>query len=43
MKKVGVYELIREIGKGSYGSVYEARKENVDDKFAIKMIPVTHL
>ena len=43
MKKVGAYQLINEIGKGSYGTVYEARKDNSNDKLAVKMIPVVNM
>lgn len=43
MKTVGIYEMIREIGQGSYGNVYEARRSGSNEPLAIKMISTAHL
>lgn len=43
MKKLGRYDLVRVIGKGAMGMVYEARDPNLDRKVAIKTIKVENL
>jgi serine/threonine-protein kinase len=39
----GPYELIREIGRGGMGVVYEARQKGLDRSVAVKMILSSHL
>jgi len=43
LKTLGRYELIRVLGKGAMGLVYEARDPNLDRKVAIKTIRVDNL
>jgi eukaryotic-like serine/threonine-protein kinase len=43
LKKLGRYELIRVIGKGAMGLVYEGRDPNLERKVAIKTITVENL
>ncbi|MDP3701096.1 MAG: serine/threonine-protein kinase [Hylemonella sp.] len=40
LKKLGRYDLIRVVGKGAMGVVYEARDPNLDRRVAIKTIAV---
>ena len=42
-KKLGRYELIRVLGKGAMGLVYEGRDPNLDRRIAIKTIKVENL
>jgi serine/threonine protein kinase len=37
-KKVGKYELLKEIGQGSFARVYKARAVDEEGYFAVKMI-----
>lgn len=37
---LGHYEKVRKIGSGSFGEVYEVRKEGTGEQFAIKKIPI---
>ena len=43
MKKLGRYDLVRELGKGAMGLVYEGRDPNLDRRVAIKTIKVENL
>ena len=43
LQKLGRYDLIRVIGKGAMGLVYEARDPNLDRRVAIKTIKVENL
>lgn len=43
LKKLGRYDLIRVLGKGAMGLVYEGRDPNLDRKVAIKTIKVENL
>jgi serine/threonine-protein kinase len=42
-KKLGRYDLVRVLGKGSMGLVYEGRDPNLDRRVAIKTIKVENL
>ena len=42
-QKLGRYELIRVVGKGAMGQVYEGRDPNLDRRVAIKTIKVENL
>ena len=37
------YMLVRQVGAGRIGSVYEARREEPDDRLACKIIPAAKL
>ena len=43
LKKLGRYELIRVLGKGAMGIVYEGRDPNLDRRVAIKTVKVENL
>lgn len=43
LNKLGRYEIIRVLGKGAMGLVYEARDPNLDRRVAIKTIKVENL
>ncbi|MGH8830879.1 MAG: serine/threonine-protein kinase [Polaromonas sp.] len=43
LKKLGRYDLIRVLGKGAMGQVYEGRDPNLDRRVAIKTIKVENL
>ncbi|MFZ2296277.1 MAG: serine/threonine-protein kinase, partial [Polaromonas sp.] len=43
LKKLGRYDLIRVLGKGAMGMVYEGRDPNLDRRVAIKTIRVENL
>lgn len=43
LKKLGRYELVRVLGKGAMGMVYEGRDPNLDRRVAIKTIKVENL
>ena len=43
LKKLGRYDLIRVLGKGAMGLVYEGRDPNLDRRVAIKTIKVDNL
>jgi len=43
LDKLGRYDIIRTLGKGAMGMVYEARDPNLDRRVAIKTIKVEHL
>lgn len=43
MQKLGRYDLVRVLGKGSMGLVYEGRDPNLDRRVAIKTIRVENL
>ncbi|MBU0587593.1 MAG: protein kinase [Gammaproteobacteria bacterium] len=43
LKKLGRYDLLRVIGKGAMGLVYEGRDPNLDRRVAIKTIKVENL
>ncbi|MEM6692655.1 MAG: hypothetical protein AAF664_24715 [Planctomycetota bacterium] len=38
-KRIGEYELIREIGRGGFGVVYEARHLKLGERVALKTLP----
>ncbi len=42
-KKLGRYEIVRVLGRGAMGMVYEARDPNLDRRVAIKTIKVENL
>ena len=43
MKKVNNYQLIKPIGKGGFGQVFLAKKDNSPELFAIKVIPLENI
>ncbi|MCY7304748.1 MAG: serine/threonine protein kinase, partial [Rhodoferax sp.] len=43
MEKLGRYDVVRVLGKGAMGMVYEARDPNLDRRVAIKTIKVENL
>lgn len=43
MKKLGRYDLVRVLGKGAMGIVYEGRDPNLDRRVAIKTVKVENL
>ncbi|MEO6623463.1 MAG: protein kinase, partial [Burkholderiaceae bacterium] len=43
MEKLGRYDIVRVLGKGAMGLVYEARDPNLDRRVAIKTIKVENL
>ena len=43
LEKLGRYDIIRELGKGAMGVVYEGRDPNLDRVVAIKTIRVQSL
>jgi serine/threonine-protein kinase len=43
LKKLGRYELVRVLGKGAMGIVYEGRDPNLDRRVAIKTVKVENL
>ena len=43
LKKLGRYDLVRVLGKGAMGIVYEGRDPNLDRRVAIKTVKVENL
>ena len=43
LKKLGRYDLVRVLGKGAMGLMYEGRDPNLDRRVAIKIIKVENL
>ena len=37
-ERLGDYELVRELGEGGFGTVYEARKLRIDKPVALKVL-----
>ena len=39
LEKVGTYQLLRQIGQGGMGTVYEAQHETLGRRVAVKVLP----